>query len=200
MSDGTDIGPSLIEYARFHGLADNHLNQDILRRLPSDLTPCSDDAGLPEFQVPCVGTLPSEPKFQLDSKAASLLASSIKPPPAPSWSNILSDHHQVKNLKLEQPALKTDHGSDMGKICFRKLPKAEALCLVPFEIGEEESECLAWPPWLVDLAVQWDRRAAKEKLQTTREVLKALQDNLRPVYTTDTHEAIVTEELAFTKV
>jgi hypothetical protein len=200
MSDATDIGPSLIEYARFHGLADNHLNQDILRCLPSDLLPCSDDAGLPEFEVPCVGRLPSEPKFQLDSKAASLLALSIKAPPAPSWSNNLSDHHHVKKLKLEQPALKTDHGNDMRKIHFRKPPKVEALCLVPFDIGEKGSEYLAWPPWLADLAVQWDRRVAEEKLQTTGEVLKALQDTLRPIYTPDMHEAIVTEELAFTKV
>jgi hypothetical protein len=200
MSDGSDIGPSLTEYARFHGLADDHLNQDILRRLPSDSPPFSDDAGFPEFEVPCVGRLPSEPKFQLDRKAASLLASSIKPPQAPSWSNTLSGHHQLKKLKLEQPALRTDHDNDMRKIRFRKLPKVEAICLVPFNIGEEGSECLAWSPWLADLAVQWDRRVAEEKLQTTREVLKALQDTLRPIYTPDMHEAIVTEELAFTKV
>lgn len=197
MSDDYDTQPSLIDYARFHGLADNHLNQDTYTCLPSDLLPSSEDTSLPELEMPFVGKLPPGPKFRLDSKAASLLASSIKPPPALPWSDTLSDHRQVRKLKIERPVLKTHHENDMRKIRCRKLPKA-AVDLAPIEL--DETEGLGCPPRLTGLATEWDKKVAEEKLQTTREVLKALQDTLRPVYTSEMHEAIIAEGLALTKV
>jgi hypothetical protein len=196
MSDGCDIQPSLLEYARFHALADNHLNQDIIRCLPSDIFPCRQDARLPELELP-IGNLPSETKFRLDSKAASLLASCIKPPAALPWSDTLSDHRRVKKLKFEQPGLKTDHDDDMRKIRSRKSPRA-AVTLVPYELDEAEDQ--ACSPQLTGLATEWDNKIAGEKLQTTREVLKVLQNTLRPVYTTEMHEAILAEGLTFSQV
>ncbi len=200
MSDECETQPALIDYARFHGLADNHLSHDTHTWLPSGLIPCNEDARLPDFKVPQIERLPPEAKFRLDSKAALLLASCLKPPPAPDWSNNLSDHHRVKRLKFEQPALKTDHANDMRKIRYRTRPKTEALNLVSIEVDAEGGEGLAWPPEMMEVATILDKKVAEEKFQTTREVLKALQDSLRPAYTAQMHEAIVAEDLAFTKV
>lgn len=200
MSDDVHIEPSLTEYARFHGLADNHLGEDLRRLFPSGLLSCS-DTRLPEFELPKDERLPPEPKFRLSRKAACLLASSVKPPSAPSWSYTLPDHRRVQKLKVEQPILKSDHDSDMRKVRCRKPFKLEAINLVPMEMDEvEDEEGLACSPRIRELAAQWDKKIAAEKLQTTREVLKALQDALRPVYTPHMHEAIIGEELAFTKV
>ena len=199
MIDVDDAQPSLIEYARFHGLADNHLNQDIGRYLPSNLLPPVEDASLPDFKVPCIEELPPETKFRLDSKAASLLASCIKPQRTLSSSDTLFDHHRVKNLKIEEPVLRTDHDNDMRKIRFRKPPKA-SLNLRSIELAEHEDGQLACSPTLIGLAAEWDKKITEEKLQTTREVLKALQDTLRPVYTPEMHDAIIAEGLASTEV
>jgi len=196
MSDESDVQPSLLEYARFHTLAENHLNQDLFKCLPSDLLPFREDARLPKLEMP-IGNLPPETKFRLDSKAVSLLATCIKLPPALPWSDTLSDHRRVKKLKIEQPALKTDHDDDMRKIRSRKPPRA-SVTLVPYELDEDEDQ--ARSPQLTGLATEWDNKIAGEKLQTTREVLKVLQNTLRPVYTTEMHEAILAEGLTFSKV
>jgi len=103
----------------------------------------------------------------------------------------------VKKLKIEQPALKTDHDDDMRKIRSRKPPRA-SVTLVPYELDEDEDQ--ARSPQLTGLATEWDNKIAGEKLQTTREVLKVLQNTLRPVYTTEMHEAILAEGLTFSKV
>ena len=199
MSDDYDTQPSLLEYARFHGLANNHIKQDIYSFFPSDLLPFSEHAR-PELQVPHISSkVPPEPKFRLDSKATALLASSIRPPPAPHWSVALSDHRRLKKLKLEQPILSTDHDHDMKKIHYRKQRKIQALDLVPVKVNEDNDEGLACPK-MTGLAAQWDKKLAEEKLQTTREAFKALQGTLRPVYTSEMHEAIVAEALAVTKV
>ncbi|KAF7512222.1 hypothetical protein GJ744_002384 [Endocarpon pusillum] len=197
MSGVDDAEPSLIEYARFHALADNHLHQNIGRHLPSNLLPPIADANLPEFKLPCF-KLPTETKFRLDSKAASLLASCMTTQQALPSSDTLSDHHRVKNLKLEQPVLRTEHDNDMNKIRFWKLPKA-TLNLRCIDSAEHEDEDLANPLTLTGLAAEWDKKIAEEKLQTTREVLKALQDTLRPVYTPEMHDAIMAEGMTSTK-
>lgn len=204
MSNGCDTEPSLLEYARFHGLADSHLNQDIYAYIPSELLPWPSDVRLPEFDFSNVERLLREPKFQLDSRAVSLLASCLKSPSPPLCLNILSDHRRVKKLKLELPALKTDHGNDMRKLRCRKPPIIAVLNLVPSETEEEEEERekegLVWFRQMQQFASSWDKKLAEEKLQTTREVLKALQDTLRPVYTSEMLEAVIADDLAFTKV
>ncbi len=198
MSDIEDAQPSLIEYARFHGLADDHLNQEFGRYLPSNLLPPIEGASLSDFKVPCF-ELPLETKFILDSKAASLLASCVTSQRVRSSSDTLSDHHRAKKLRLEQPVLRTDHDNDMSRTGFRKLPKA-TLNLQCVELVKHKDEELASSPTLTGLSAEWDKRIVEEKLQTTREVLKALQDTLRPVFTPEMHDAIVAEELASTKV
>jgi hypothetical protein len=200
MSSRENGQPSLLDYARFHGLAIDHLHQDILSLLPSDVLTCDEDATLPEFRLPDLDRLPPEPKFQLNSKAASLLASSIRPPPAPHWANTLPDHHKVKKLKLEQPLLRTDHEKDMERIRYPKPTRIGAMNLVPIEVDEDRGEGFAWPQETIDLAAVWDKDASQEKLQTTREVLKTLQDALRPVYTAQMHEEIMAEGSNFTRV
>ncbi|ERF74351.1 hypothetical protein EPUS_02038 [Endocarpon pusillum Z07020] len=197
MSGVDDAEPSLIEYARFHGLADNHLHQDIGRYLPSNLLLPIANASLPEFKLPCF-ELPTETKFGLDSKAASLLASCMTTQQALPSHDTLSDHHRVKNLKIEQPVLRTDHDNDMNKMRFWKLPKA-SLNLQCIDSAEHEDEELDNTLTLTGLAAEWDKKLAEEKLQTTREILKALQDTLRPVYTPEMHDAIMEEGMTCTK-
>lgn len=200
MSIRDDDQPSLLDYARFHGLAADHLQQNILTFISSDALRSDEDAILSDFRLPDVAEIPAEPKFQLNSKAISLLASSIRPPPPPKLTNDPSDHHKVKNLKMELPLLRTDHDTDMKKLLHRMPVKLPAWNLVPIEVDEESGEGLAWPQEIVGLAAVWDRRAAKEKLQTTREVLKALQDTLRSVYTAQTQEEIIAKGSIFTRV
>lgn len=196
MPEHGDTQPSVVEYARFHGLAVEHLKQDIHRYFHSHTLKPVEDGILPKLKLPHAGTIPSEPKFKLDSKSAYLLASSLKPLPAPEWSNMLSDYRQIKTLKLELPVLTTDHEADMNRIRSRKPRKLEPLNLMPIEIDED----LAWPLEMKNLTAIWDKKLADEKLQTTREVLKTLQDTLRPVHTSQMHEAIIAEDLAYSKV
>jgi hypothetical protein len=200
MSTDCNTEPSLIEYARFHGLADNHLDQDVYGCFPSESLLCAEDERLPDLALPWDGKLPAEPKFQLNSKAASLLASSLRPQPPPDWSHTLSDHHRVRDMKMEQPALRTDHENDMKKMRRPRLSKIRALDLVPIEVSEGENEDFAWSSNPTKVTTQWDKKLREEKLQTTREVLKALQDTLRPVYTSEMHETIIREDLAYKRV
>lgn len=194
--------PSLIEYARFHGLAESHTVQDIRKCFLTKLLPHVEDTEIPQFTMIQVERFPPEPKFRLNSKTASLLASCLRPPPAPAqaWPSTLSDYHRLKNLKLEHPVLKTDHASDMNKVRTRKISKTMVLDLPPIEVAEKASGNLVWSPGIPILASNWNKKVTGEKLQTTLQVFKALQETLSPVYAPQMYEAILNEELALTKV
>lgn len=194
-----------MDYARFHDLAVNHLKQDIYRLLlPSEIPPDSPDAALEEFKAPDVDRLLEESKFVLDRKAATLLASCIKAPPALCWEHVLPDHNHLKWLKLDQPALRTDHQTDMESIRYRRPPVIEATALSFIEVEEEErderNDNLASMVEMMDLTTNWNKDCVRERLQITPSALRALQDAINPVYTLEVHEAMIKELLSFAKV
>jgi len=113
-------GPSVLEYARHHGLASDHTSENILdhlHRLPP--TPAESDAEgdgrLPDLVPPDIAVDLQEPKLQLSRTGALLLAESIrKPDPAIPWDTMLPDPRRVQKMKMEEPLLASDHDTDVA--------------------------------------------------------------------------------------
>lgn len=200
MSGGGNACPSIIDYARFHGLSIDHLSQDDDKCLLQAMATKSKERAVPEFRVPHAGDIPPEPKFRLDRKAASLLSSCLQSPPKPDWPKILPDHRRAKRLKIEQPVLRTDHAADMKKIRCRELPKISPPRPVFVNKAKLQGQCLAWPTRIRALSANWDKKIAAEKLRMSWAVFKALQDTLNPRYNPETLESLMAKDLRFSKV
>jgi hypothetical protein len=200
MSGNADANPSLIEYARFHGLAVDHTSHENASLLEHSSLREMRRAKMPEFKISDTGHLPPEPKFRLNRTAVSLLSSALQPPPMPDWSSMLSDHQRAKKLKLERPALRTDHDTDMKKFRCRRLPSMESLHLPFFVAGQRRGQRFDWPASIRNNARKWNEKITEEKLQTTWEVLKFLQDTIRPIHDPQRLESLYRDDLASTTV
>ncbi|KAJ9646043.1 hypothetical protein H2204_000705 [Knufia peltigerae] len=109
--------PSLLEYARFHGLAIDHGQKDPFAYLDA-LEPECDlvevDAALSDPTFPSYKASIHEPKLQLGRDASQILSESIKDPcPDISGQYLFPKFHRLKSLKLEEPLLSTDHAFDV---------------------------------------------------------------------------------------
>ena len=194
--------PSLLKYARFYGLASNHLATESLESLlnQEDFHPVEvDETGLPALALPDTHDVLTETKFRLSKKECVIFASSIRPPSAPCWKDVLPHPRRIQKLKLEEPLLQTDHALDMGEFLQKESLDIDML-EIPFAgIDEVKGEALSWPDEYLSLANEGDQEIRREKLHTTREVILRLQQTVNDTCSPDM-EAIYKEHLAYTKV
>ena len=174
------LEPSLIDYARFYGLAVNHLEVDPLVDLPAlrDI-----DIGLEDgpqlFKIDDTnGKVPDE-KLAIGRDEALLLGSlNAASEHTLSFEGIVLDHHRVRNMKLELPMLRTDHEANMQDFARPVLPDLAHEHL-PLEIVDDEAdEGLGWPSECASLPDIHYAKCKAEKLDVSLEVLDYVRDVL----------------------
>lgn len=197
-----DSEPSILDYARFHGLAIDHLATDPRHQLP----PCSENlsSSLEDPQdaprLEAYANVPTDEKPQLSKEAAIFLASSIKPTECPDWGDLLPDLDRIRNTKLDLPLLKTDNELDMLEFGKRIEPDLANINLPVENIDEENDEGFTWPARYQDLPALCDAQVKAEKMDTAREVLLFIQAARRHDYSEDMYKSLLEEELHYTKV
>src|SRR5947199_1823051 len=77
--------PSLLEYARYHGAAIDHLTVDLD---PSAYFDIPGDLADSDSTIASLDSLPKESKLQLNKPELRLLTTSIRPQSPPSWDKI----------------------------------------------------------------------------------------------------------------
>jgi hypothetical protein len=188
-SDPQDREPSLLEYARFHGLALNHLHFDHfedLRNAP-DTVDLSDPASLPilEFTAP-----PREDDIQCSREVATFIASAVKIPALPSLESMLPRHCKTPDFKMDLPLLKTDHDQDMREFGVKEDASATMVNLIFIEIDEAKDEGFSWPAWYEEYPKKCMKALYEEKLDIPKETILYLQTLRRRELKTEDMNAI----------
>jgi hypothetical protein len=177
--------PSLLDYARYHGLAKEHLALDLDLSTYFDTTQDELPGSLSCIAPPIA--LPKEPKLRLNTSELQLLATNLLPPPLrpPQLGEILPDRHRIHRLKLEIPLLLTDHEEDL--LCFTKRPSLNLhdLGVLPERIGFPAS----------DFAEHQDVKLSQEKLQASKEDFLYLQHALQAPYTPEVYQQVIEDAL-----
>jgi hypothetical protein len=199
-----DVEPSIIEYARFHGLIHDHLEENPLQGLaaPHDfLSQLDDTADLFQIRSDCV-KLP-EDRIQVDADTASLLseiAALAKHPPQPFDVDDDFDVHRVRRLKHELPLLRTDPEVDLLRFAPKIVPDLEREFL-PFEtVDEEADEGFGWPSTCHDWPNEYHRKLKAERLVLPKEALIYLHETLRIDLEGGSHEVFDNVDTPYTRV
>ena len=186
------LEPSLTEYARFYGLAVNHLEVDPLVDLPAlgDLHIELED-GPQLFKIDHTNGKVPEEKLAI-GKDEALLLGSLKAASEHtlSFEGIVLDPHRVRNMKLELPMLRTDHEANMQDFARPVLPDLAREHL-PLEIVDDEAdEGLSWPSECASLPDVHYAKCKAEKLVVSLDIL----DHMRDVWY---HDRAAVENLSF---
>ncbi|KAJ9602738.1 hypothetical protein H2200_012932 [Cladophialophora chaetospira] len=188
--------PSVLEYARSHGLAFDHTTEnpfDRFSHLP--LISSEDDVDLPDPDFsPFVDEL-SEPKLQLNRRAGTLLAESTRRPHhVISWDDLLPTPHRIRKLKIEEPLLAGDHETDVCRFRRHASSRWEAKHLLEEHnlIRSEEDFDDEWNNIQSGKAVeQLERELENERCHTTKEALVCLSDVLKNPLTDESKAQIL---------
>lgn len=175
--------PSIIDYARFHGLIQNHLLPPPLQGLnsPENLDSFLDDPpGL--FHIDLTQVKVPEERLALDAGAASLLSSiaeSVKHSPSHSDQDLGIDRHRVARMKHELPLLRSDHEIDLSQFTSPIVPDLENEFLPLETLDVEEDEGIEWPPSYYALPDEYERKSKSEKIAVSEDDLLYLQQTLK---------------------
>lgn len=180
-----DTEPSLVEYARYHGIATDHTAIDPYR----SISLLSAD-NIEESIVDPNGSLPVDiegawsvvqekvrEKLHIDSSVARLLSEVLRPKPR---SECRSDSHLpnfrlVQELKLELPLLPTDHEMDMRRLVPKEGLEDLYQELSLITLDDEGDEGLAFPSFYDDMVTEVREQAMHEKLASTRGALRYIE-------------------------
>ena len=166
--------PSLLEYARHHGLAIDHRALDL--DLAAHLTIAENDvADLSSPNAPST-PLTTEHKLKLTRSELQRLATTLRPPPPPPWDTFLPDRHRIRDLKLEIPMLVTDHEEDLRQFITRP-----SLDLKDLGVLQERTTSVT--------------KTAREKLQVSKADLLYLQRILRDQHSREAYEQVLRDAL-----
>lgn len=197
--------PTLLDYARYYGLAVPVDKVDPLSDFLASNPPhldLSDPPGCPGTSVltsPLLETLLHE-KIVVSRNVAQHLARSLKPPEHISWAG-LNEYRHLKDLRAELPLLPTDHEVDVMQFIAeakRPTPNLRDLKFIP--VDEENDEGLAFPRRYLEAADNIHKQIAKEKLDTTREVLSTTRRLLDRRPNPETEKQMVKDDLRYHRV
>ena len=172
--------PSIIDYARFYGLACDHRKLSPLQglSLPENLGSLLDDPpelvhiNLTDVKIP-------EERLAVDVGAASFLSSIVEPanqPPSYSDHDLGIDRHRVRRMKHELPLLRSDHELDVLHFASPIVPDLKNEFL-PYEtVDVEEDESLEWPSSYYALPDEFAKKSRSEKFEVSKDDFLYLQD------------------------
>lgn len=202
-------GPSVVEYARFHGLAIDHTTEDILThlsQLSTEFHPGENDLSLPDPDYTVFKHDLQEPKLQLSREASMLLAESIKDPcPVLDWDHLLPRRHRIDDLKLEEPLLATDHETDVRSFKRSALRARDSHVLLaqltPNKCCTDNDFEKEWDDIVSGRSLGVVKEQLKqEKVHTMRDSLVRLSEALKHDSTDEEREEAMSKDLPCFKV
>lgn len=190
-----DQEPSILEYARYHGLSSDFMldeDDDFDFKLieAASFTTEHDDLIASTDLVVDTGSL--DEKLILDADARAVLASILRAGHQPKTYPLELDIRRTKHVRLEEPILFTDPKLDVKQYLEARLAaQAEYnfdLSKLPlFPIDEESDEALGWLEKYHTLPAEYNKHIADEKIQVPKEALLFLHQVCQ---SRDTHEHI----------
>ena len=181
-----DSEPSVVEYARHYGLAQDHRACNPLQsimslgeslHLFSDEGPPPCDLESPSEPKTLDGVLPTE-RMYVDADTAKLLACITQPAQTAKYFDEEIDipTMRCKKLRHELPLLPSDHGSDLNDHFQRFEPDLQNEFL-PFEsLNEDADEGLTWPSTYLNLPDEVWKKMTAEKLEIPADALRYLSE------------------------
>ena len=171
--------PTILEYARSHGLAYDYLDRNPLAdlRQPDDflqqLENMSDGLEGSKLNDDC-----SDERLFSDEEATSLLASvTVLTEQSLQFDEDKSiDPHRFREMKYDLPMLRSDHELDMKSFVTQVVPDLEREFLPLEKVDEEVDEGLEWPIKYCTLLEEFANKVQSEKLQVSNDVLVYLRD------------------------
>ena len=196
-------GPSVLDYARYYGLATDAGSQNLLGLIKRGTTQENDCVDLPrDLSRPDYDELLRDDKMQVNLGAITVLAECTRPPPAPDWRSVLAGSQSTQRLKIAMPMLVSDHTRDMQ--WFKKGVDLSKLLVNCKETSRLESPAL---DDLSDILEQCERDAnstiteiENARVETTMEVLKILRYCSCDTWTREDMQDIVERDLKPAKV
>lgn len=180
--------PSLLDYARFHGVASptlpssdltEYISPDTLESLESSLQhPDASDLQTEISTAAAQITSKQKERLQIERDGAIFLSSIVKPPAQqPPLYPPSTNRHRVRNMKIDPPLLQSDHELDLLAFSSGKISIDPSELDLPFEKLEvENDEALEWPLYYMDFPAQVWERVRTEKLDCAKEVLLYIQE------------------------
>ena len=199
-----DVEPTIIEYARFYGLACDHRQLSPLQELTSsqNLGSFLDDP--PELvHIDLTNVKVPEERLAVDVGAASLLSSiveSAKHSPSHSDQDLGTDRHRVRRMKHELPLLRSDHELDVLRFKSPIVPHLGNESL-PFEaVDVEEDEGLEWPSMYYALPNELVNKSRSEKIEASKDDFLFLQHTLNSQFEAVEHGTFEVDDLPYKRV
>ena len=181
-----DEEPSVLEYARFHGISRDytqepsleHLELPSFEDLQSDLGNITDD--FPTSSVPDY----TKERLRVTKEAAKRIQDGRSPPEPPDLESYFEDNrHRVARLKEELPLLRTDPDEDMRHFGNTDIPSFRKL-KIPLEVVDtEKGESLEWPSRYRHYPAAFTSRLNHEKIKICREAGVLLHEIMRGNFT-----------------
>lgn len=197
--------PTLLDYARFHGLAVpfDSINSfsDFLALNPPQLD-LTDPPGCQDINA-LASALSKDllrEKLVVSHDVAQRIARIIKPPELPPWP-ALDQYRRIKSLRIEPPLLPTDHDLDVKQFQGEvKRPDIDLSDLRPIPTDEDKDEGLTFPRRYLEVADRLNKQLAKEKLDTTREVLSTIRRLIEHRFDPEVERCAIKEDLHYSRV
>ena len=176
------LEPTIIEYARFHGLVKDHQNINPLTHLlrPA-LWPTSQEDPDEWANGEALQASSTNEKLAISQEAATLLSSCTTTPKtgAQEYAELLCPRRRAYKQKLEVPVLLTDNELDVQRFVQRIEPELAGFNLPYERIDEENDEGFAWPETYYVNHDKLESRCTGEKIEATRDVFSYLQNALK---------------------
>ncbi|PVI03539.1 hypothetical protein DM02DRAFT_557950 [Periconia macrospinosa] len=197
--DAEPSEPTILEYARFHGLCRDYSLETPafnLTAAPSDEVlehDLCDPLNPPILKIRATELI--KERLTINIQEASLLHSiaSFK-----SAENVFEDDencsHRICCLKQEMPVLRTDHELDVLKFGSTETPNIAELRIPLEPLDPEKDEGLEWPEKYLASARQCDGRLRAEKLQVSKSDIFYLNNAVRNSYIVENDSADDTEQ------
>ena len=183
MSMSQDGEPSVLDYARFHGLTHDHLRRHPLSDFhgPENVHIQLDDPPR-VFSTDATATTPPSERLCVSKEVAMLLSLTIAPPQGTHFLDepMSLDTYRRRDLKMELPILPSMHELDMLDFHSRIVPNYAREHLPLEKLDKENGEDIAWPLSILHLPQTYDALAMSEKFEARKETIGYLKSVIKP--------------------
>ncbi|KAK7543311.1 hypothetical protein IWX49DRAFT_631663 [Phyllosticta citricarpa] len=194
--------PTVLEYARFHGIAKDYLAEgplqpDKLPRAPPFLRQeLVDPPYAAKVEWPRDLQLQHE-RLEIDISGVRALNCACRAPllPTEPEDSIEGKLHRVRGLKVDLPILHSDNEVDMKRFMRKKEKLLSSLNFPLEDVDDENDEGLTWPVKFQERLEQIHKRIELEKLQMARADLVYLQACLRDDFSKEDQGSLMDQVL-----